>query len=131
MRSVVKSLRVPARSGGGLTENLKAMAVAVVGGKQFILHEGDVLTVDNLKKTVGDRFNDFNVLFYGEGEMFSFGTPSLTGSKIEAEVLENFKGRKIDVVKFKAKSRYSKKVGYRPSLTRVKILSIAGGQPGS
>lgn len=105
--------------------------VAIVGGKQHLLHEGDVIKVANLNKEAGQKIGDFEVLLYGRGGEFSFGTPYLSKIGIEAEVLENFKGKKLDVVKFKAKSRYSKKIGYRSKLTKIKILKITGEGHGS
>src|SRR3989338_7024822 len=81
-----------------------ALAVAVIAGKQYLLHEGDVIKVANLNQEPGKKIEDFEVLLYGRGEEFFFGTPVLKDVKIEAEVLENFKGKKLDVIKFKAKS---------------------------
>ena len=107
------------------------MAVAVISGKQHLLREGDVVTVENLDEEAGAKVSDFDVLFYGSEGNFSFGTPVLKEARVEVEVLGNFKGEKIDVIKFKAKSRYSKKRGYRSSLTQVKVLKIKGGSHGS
>ncbi len=107
------------------------LAVAVVGGKQHLLHEGDVIKVANLNQEPGKRIDDFEVLLYGRGKEFFFGTPVLKDVKIEAEVLENFKGKKLDVIKFKAKSRYRKKIGYRSKLTKIKVLKITGDLNGS
>ena len=107
------------------------LAVVMIAGKQYLLREGDVLTVENLGEDIGQKLGGFNVLLYGDGGHYSFGTPVIQGAKVEAEVLGNFKGKKIDVIKFKAKSRYSKKIGYRSQLTKIKILKIQGGHSGS
>lgn len=112
-------------------KNVKKMAVAVIGGKQHLLHEGDVVSVQALNTPVGNKVDSFDVLLYAENDKYYFGTPILKGAKVEVEVLEDFKGKKIDVVKFKAKSRYSKKRGYRSVLTKVKVLNISGGTNGA
>ena len=112
-------------------EKTGKMAIAIIGGKQHVLHEGDVLSVQSLNEEVGKKASDFEVLFYGEGSKYYFGTPVLKEAKVEVEVIEDFKGKKIDVIKFKAKSRYSKKRGYRSTLTRIKVLNISGGISGA
>ena len=112
-------------------EKTGKMAIAVIAGKQHVLHEDDVLSVQSLNEEVGKKIGDFDVLFYAEGDKYYFGTPILKEAKVEVEVLEDFKGKKIDVIKFKAKSRYSKKRGYRSVLTRIKVLKISGGISGS
>ena len=112
-------------------EETGKMAIATIGGKQHVLHEGDVLSVQSLGEEVGKKTSDFEVLFYGEGGKYYFGTPILKEAKVEVEILEDFKGKKIDVIKFKAKSRYSKKRGYRSVLTKIKVLNISGGQIGA
>lgn len=106
-------------------------AVAVIGGKQHIVHEGDILSVENLDEEVGQKITQFDVLFCGSGSAFSFGTPTVDKAVVEVEVLANYKGKKIDVIKFKAKSRYSKKTGHRSHLTKVKVLKIKGVSHGT
>lgn len=112
-------------------EKTGKMAVAIIGGKQHVLHEGEILSVQSLNEKVGNKVSDFDVLFYAEEDKYYFGTPVLKDSKVEVEVLEDFKGKKIDVIKFKAKSRYSKKRGYRSVLTRIKVLKILGDRNGA
>ena len=113
------------------TERTGKMAIAIIGGKQHVLHEGDVLSVQSLSEEIGKKVSNFDVLFYAEEDKYYFGTPLLKEAKVEVEVLGDFKGKKIDVIKFKAKSRYSKKRGYRSALTRIKVLKISGGQVGA
>jgi large subunit ribosomal protein L21 len=45
--------------------------------------------------------------------------------KVEYKILDQFKGKKVRVFKMKSKKRYMKNVGFRPSLTKIEILSIA------
>lgn len=107
------------------------MSVTLIKGKQYLLREGDVFNVDYLGEEKGLRIGGFPLLFHEENGEFSFGQPTIKGGEVELEVLEDLKSEKIDVIKFKAKSRYSKKIGHRSLLTRVRVTKIKGGRHGS
>ncbi len=97
-------------------------AVVDIAGKQYKIEEGQELIVDRLEadgKTVFDK-----VLLVVDGDKAEVGSPEVSGAKIEAEVLENLKGEKIRVLKYKAKSRYRKVRGFRASQTKIKITKI-------
>ncbi|TSC90459.1 MAG: large subunit ribosomal protein L21 [Microgenomates group bacterium Gr01-1014_5] len=97
-------------------------AVVDIAGKQYKIEEGQELIVDRLEadgKTVFDK-----VLLVVDGDKAEVGSPEVSGAKVEAEVLENLKGEKIRVLKYKAKSRYRKVRGFRASQTKIKITKI-------
>lgn len=100
-------------------------AVLKTGGKQYRVSEGQVLEVEKLNKKPKERV-DFSevLLLVNEGDR-QIGKPQVEGVKVEAEVLEQIKGPKIRVAKFKAKVRYRRVRGHRQSLTRVKIEKIS------
>ena len=102
-------------------------AVIQTGGKQYKIAEGDVIGVDRLdvdgKKDV--VFGDV-LLFVSEGDV-KVGTPFVSGVSVKATVLEEKKGDKIRVAKYKAKVRYRKVIGYRHTYSMVKIEQIAAG----
>ena len=89
------------------------IAVIKTGGKQYIVKEGDILKIEKLNAEPGAKVS-FEVLLTAEPEGLSVavGTP-LLDKKVEAEVLEQGRGDKISVVKYKAKSRYRRRVGHR------------------
>lgn len=70
-------------------------------------------------------FNE--VLLLVDGKKVKIGQPLVKGAKVEAQIVDQVKGKKIRVATFKAKSRYRRVKGFRPLLTRVKILSIIEG----
>lgn len=99
------------------------IAVIHTGGKQYIVKAGDILKIEKLEANVGDKVS-FETLLSAEGEQVNLGTPSL-GMKVSGEVVEQGRSAKIEVVKYKAKSRYTRRTGHRQAFTRVKINSIA------
>lgn len=99
------------------------IAVIETGGKQYLVKEGDVLKVEKLDKKSGDKV-EFEALLKAEGEKVEIGTPKLA-AKVTAEVVDEGKSQKVEVVKYKAKSRYLKRYGHRQAFTRIKITSIA------
>ncbi len=99
------------------------IAVIHTGGKQYIVQAGDIVKIEKLEANVGDKVS-FETLLSAEGEQVTLGTPSL-GMKVSGEVLEQGRSPKIEVVKYKAKSRYTRRTGHRQAFTKVKINSIA------
>ena len=65
------------------------------------------------------------VLAKGEGADLTVGTPLLDGAKVEAEIVEQFRGPKLIAFKMKRRKGCRKRKGHRQELTQVKILSIA------
>lgn len=98
-------------------------AVIKSGGKQYRVSEGDIIEVDRLSENKGKISFD-NVLLYVTDGSVKIGKPNITGEKVEASLVENFKGDKIRVSKFKAKARYRRVTGFRPFLSRVKIEKV-------
>ena len=99
-------------------------AVVETGGKQYLVYEGDKLKVEKLAdKKEGDTVTFDQVLLTADDKV-NVGTPLVDGAKIEAKVLEEGKDKKIDVLKFKAKSRYHKRYGHRQPYTMVEITKI-------
>ena len=99
-------------------------AVVKTGGKQYLIKEGMTVTVDQLNLEKGKK-TQLEVLlkFDEEGKAFELGQPLLK-EEVSAEVIDNVKGEKIRIAKFKAKSRYRKVRGFRARLTKLRILKI-------
>ena len=60
-----------------------------------------------------------------EGKDVKVGKPNVDGAKVEAEVIEQGRARKVRVIKYKPKSRYRKRAGHRQMFTKVKIGAIS------
>jgi len=99
------------------------IAVIETGGKQYLVKEGDVLKVEKLEKQPGEAV-EFDALLKAEGDNVEVGAPKLA-TKVTAEVIETGKGKKVQVVKYKSKSRYLKRYGHRQHFTAIKITKIA------
>ncbi|OGK37598.1 50S ribosomal protein L21 [Candidatus Roizmanbacteria bacterium RIFCSPHIGHO2_12_FULL_41_11] len=99
-------------------------AVVKTGSRQFIVSEGKLITTDKIKSEK-DKPTDLEVLlrFNDETGEVEIGTPHLP-KKAKVEIVEQLKGDKIRVAKFKAKVRYRRVQGFRPQLSKIKIQSI-------
>ncbi|MBR5229446.1 MAG: 50S ribosomal protein L21 [Firmicutes bacterium] len=103
-------------------------AVIETGGKQYRVQEGDVITVEKLNVEAGDVVTFDRVLVLGEGKDIKVGAP-YTGDVVTGSVVENGKGQKVIIFKYKAKKDYRKKQGHRQPYTMVKIESLTGAAP--
>lgn len=99
------------------------IAVIKTGGKQYLVQEGDVVTIEKLDVEPGQTV-EFDVLLTAKGDDVKVGTPTLPGT-LKAEVVAHGRAKKISVVKYKAKSRYTRRTGHRQHFTKVKIGKIA------
>lgn len=99
-------------------------AVIKTGGKQYQVEEGDILKIEKLDIEEGTTFDFEEVLLVSKDGDVKVGSPLVEGAKVNAEVLEHGKNKKIVVFKYKPKKGYSKKQGHRQPYTRVKINSI-------
>ena len=98
-------------------------AVIATGGKQYIVAEGETVTIEKLKDT--DEKVSFDALMVIDGDKTSVGTPLVKGVSVKASVIEPvMKGEKTIAIRYKAKKRVHKLQGHRQQLTVVKIDSI-------
>ena len=99
-------------------------AIILTGGKQYTVAEGDVLFVEKLNAEA-EATVKFDVLAVLDGENTKIGTPVVEGAAVEAKVVKNGKGKKIQVLKYKPKKGEKKKIGHRQPYTKVEITKIA------
>lgn len=104
---------------------MSKIAVIKTGGKQYKVKEGQVLSVEKLMAKAGETVK-FDTLLLADSESgeANIGKPSL-GEKVEAKIVDQYRGDKILVVKFKNKIRYKRTQGHRQSLTKIEITKIA------
>ena len=103
-------------------------AVIETGGKQYRVQEGDVITIEKLNAEVGETVTFDKVLVLGEGKDVKVGAPYVDAAGT-GSVVENGKGQKVIIFKYKAKKDYRKKQGHRQPYTMVKIESLGGAAP--
>lgn len=99
-------------------------AIVRINGKQYQVSKGDTIDVDKLEGEVGSTLKIDDVLMVGDDGKTTIGDPVVKGAMVKAKILEQKKGKKIEVRRFKAKSRYRRKTGFRPMLTSIEISSI-------
>ena len=100
-------------------------AVIVTGGKQYTVAEGDVLYIEKLNAEAESTVKFDEVLAVLDGENSKIGAPVVEGASVEAKVVKNGKGKKITILKYKAKKNEKKKMGHRQPYTKVEITKIA------
>ncbi|MBQ2382445.1 MAG: 50S ribosomal protein L21 [Oscillospiraceae bacterium] len=99
-------------------------AVIVTGGKQYTVAEGDVLYIEKLEVEAEATVKFDQVLAVLDGENSKIGAPVVDGAVVEAKVVKNGKGKKIDVIKYKPKKGEKKHIGHRQPYTKVEISKI-------
>jgi large subunit ribosomal protein L21 len=102
-----------------------AYAVIKTGGKQYRVQEGIQFDVEKLVGEVDSEIK-FDVLLVGEGESVKIGAPLVEGASVTAKVVSQFRGPKEIAFKFKRRKGFHKTKGYRRSMTKLEVTSIAG-----
>ena len=82
-------------------------------GKQHKVSEGDLLTLDRLNFDGKKTYTFDEVLLVSDGSDLKVGKPNVNGATVEVSLVEDKRGEKIRVSKFRAKSRYRKTIGFR------------------
>ncbi len=101
-------------------------AVIATGGKQYIVREGEELNVEKLDLEEGGAIEFAAMLVADEeGKEVKVGAPQVAGAKVSATVVEQGRGKKITVIKYKPKVRYRRKYGHRQPFTKIKIQNIS------
>ena len=96
-------------------------AVIRLKGNQFLVNEKEEILVGFL----GDKKPSTEVLLVVDDKKVQIGKPVLKTAKVSLKVLGSEKGEKLYVKKYKAKSRYRKKIGFRPKYTRLLVQTIS------
>ena len=100
-------------------------AIIEACGKQYKVAEGDVIFMEKLGAEADETVTFDKVLAILDGDNATFGAPVVEGAKVEAKVVKNGKGKKIDVLKYKAKKNEKTHIGHRQPYTKVEITKIA------
>ncbi|WP_053956979.1 50S ribosomal protein L21 [Inediibacterium massiliense] len=101
-------------------------AIIETGGKQYRVQEGDTLFIEKLEVSEGEAVEFDKVLALSKDGKLSVGAPVVEGAKVSATVVENGKGPKVIIFKYKSKKDYRKKQGHRQPYTKIKVEKING-----
>jgi large subunit ribosomal protein L21 len=102
------------------------MAYAIIrsGGKQYRVSPGEIIAVEKLDVSSGDKVTFSDVVLLANGDIITTGNPVIAGANVIGQVIEQFKDKKVIAFKYKRRKGYHRTVGHRRRLTRVKIESI-------
>ena len=101
-------------------------AIIVTGGKQYNVKEGDVIYIEKLAAEADTTVTFDQVLAVVAGAASKLGTPTVAGAKVEAKVLKNGKGKKLNIITYRAKKHSARRMGHRQPNTKVEITAING-----
>ena len=103
-------------------------AVIQTGGKQYRVEPGQTVFVEKLEGDPGAKvvFDDVLLVSSGDGGNVTIGKPVVANAKVTGEIVEQGRGDKLVVFKFRRRKRSRKKAGHRQAYTAVKILKVKG-----
>lgn len=99
-------------------------AVIRSGGKQYRVERDQLLDIDLIEGEVGSTVELKEVLLVANNGDVQVGTPTVDGAVVEAEIIEHGRDKKLRVFKYKAKTRYRRRIGHRTHYTRLAIKRI-------
>lgn len=100
------------------------LAVIKTGGKQYLVAPKNRIKVEKLEGKEGGEIVFSDVLLLEKDNKIEIGTPLVAGAKVFAKILDQGKGKKVIIGKYKAKKRYHLKKGHRQFFTQVEITKI-------
>lgn len=101
-------------------------AVIKTGGKQYRVSKGLKLKVEKLEVATDGIIEFDHVLMVGEGDSVKLGQPFVKGALVTAKVVNQGRGDKIRIIKFRRRKHYMRKQGHRQWLTEIEITDIRG-----
>ena len=99
-------------------------AVFKTGGKQYRVSEGETLKIEKLEVEPGKKVTFNEVLMIADGENVQVGSPLLGKASVEAKVISQGKGKKVNILKFKRRKNSMKRQGHRQLFTEIQIAKI-------
>ncbi len=99
-------------------------AIIETGGKQYIVAKGDKIQVEKLAGEAGGVVSFDKVLLTFDDKSYTLGKPYVKDAAVQGKIVKQGRGKKIYVLKYKAKSKYRRKQGHRQHFTEVEIVKI-------
>ena len=100
------------------------IAIVKTGGKQYIVNDGALLTIEKLPEAKDGKITFTEVLLTDDGKKVTLGNPTIAGAEIVADFIAEGKSKKLRVLKYKNKVRYKKVIGHRQAFTKVKVAKV-------
>ena len=100
-------------------------AVIKTGGKQYKVKAGEILQIEKLQDSKPSSKVEFNeILAYGDDKTIEIGAPTISGAKVEAELIENSKNRTVLIFKKRRRHNSRRKNGHRQEFSKIRINKI-------
>ncbi len=106
------------------SQPMDTWAVIKSGGKQYKVKEGDKIVVEKVTSAKDSQVTFEQILLVATGSKLTLGKPLVSQVKVKGKILENFKDKKVRVVKFKSKSKYLRVRGHRQQKSKILIEKI-------
>ena len=100
-------------------------AIVESGGRQYRAEVGHTIQVEKLAHEVGNQI-ELPVLLLATDGGYQIGQPTVSGASVKATIVDQVKGDKIFVWKYKPKQRYRRRKGHRQQYTRLRVDEIVG-----
>lgn len=100
------------------------LAVIKLSGKQYLVKEGDKITAEKLTAKDGEKIKVDTVLLTSSDAQVKVGTPYVAGASVELTLDKTVKGEKVEIRKFRAKSRYRRSTGHRQIESHLTVTGI-------
>ena len=101
-------------------------AIVKTGGKQYKVAVGDVVEVEKVSGGPGDSVA-LPALLVVDGSAVTSDADALAKVSVSGEVVAHTKGPKINILRYKNKTGYKRRMGHRQSLTQVRVTDISTG----
>jgi len=101
-------------------------AIIVTGGKQYRVEQGDIVYIEKLDVEADSEVKFDQVLAIGEEGSVKVGAPVVEGASVSAKVIKNGKGKKLNIITYRAKKHSARRMGHRQPFTKVEITAING-----
>jgi large subunit ribosomal protein L21 len=99
-------------------------AIIEMGGKQYRVEENAAVDVERLAAAIGDEIEADRVLLLARRGKVKVGTPFVKGAHVTCRVMAHDRGRKINMLTYKAKKNERRRKGHRQSFTRLRVEKI-------
>ena len=99
-------------------------AIIQTGGKQYRVAKDQIVRIEKLDQETGSDVQFDHVLLISEDDKITVGKPALAGAKVVGEIVDQVRGKKVEIIKFKRRKHQMKRQGHRQYYTDVRITQI-------
>jgi len=102
-----------------------SFAVIQTGGKQYKVKAGEIIKVEKLEDSKPETKVEFKeILAYGDDKTIELGEPTISGAKVEADLIKNSKNRTVLIFKKRRRKNSRRKNGHRQQFSLIRINKI-------